>query len=69
MITKLNRHGKEVFGNDTYLNQHKQICICHQCAKLDLDPNKNCSIAKKTFDLSKEVGIVLVMECKDFTNK
>ena len=63
MIHRYHHHGRSVAVNDRYQGQHKDICICHRCA------HRYCNAAQMAFDMSKVIGLVLVMECKDFEER
>jgi hypothetical protein len=50
---------------EEYKGLHKSICICHQgCAYFHPGEPPNCKFAQEAYELSKNIGIVLVMECK-----
>jgi hypothetical protein len=50
---------------EEYKGQHKSICVCHQgCAYFKPGDTLNCKFAQAAYELSKTVGIALVMECK-----
>ena len=67
MIVKHNHHGMTSWVVSAYKGENKDICICHQgCARFKPNTPENCPTAQAAFELSKKVGIVLVMECKDY---
>ena len=70
-ITTIRRFGMRPSVVSEYKNKHKKICICHQrCKYFRPDtPSTHCEIANSSFELSKKVGIVLVMECDRYEVK
>lgn len=68
MIEKYNHHKKEVSVVAEFKGKHRDLNVCQQgCSLFRPGESNNCAIAEMSFQLSKQVGIVTVMECKDFT--
>jgi len=47
---------------------HKSICVCHQgCTNFHPGEDNNCQFAQQAYELSKQIGIALIMECQHYT--
>lgn len=70
-VKDYNRHGLRVTGVKEYHDKHKEICVCHRgCQRFKpWNTDEHCEIAAMTYQMSKLVGIVLVMECKLYIGK
>jgi len=68
MITLYEHHGKEVFVEERLRGKHREHCLCHQCAFLDVeDRENNCPIARTLYAMCCEFNIVTpVWECPVF---
>lgn len=70
MLEVYKHYGMEVSVVSKYKGKHKDICICHRGCKYFMPGDSDyCQFAADAFDLSKEIGLVLVMECKHFEPK
>ena len=66
-ITEYSHHNMNVSVVEEFKGKHKDICICHQgCLFFAPKEELSCNFAKRAFGASKEIGIVLVMECKHY---
>ena len=70
MKTEYEHFGKNVTAKKAYRGLHRDICICHANCEYFLpdSPKKHCNIAAMAYQLSREVGIVLVMECERYVD-
>jgi len=61
-------HGNDVWVRKELKGKHREYCLCFSCQRLDImDPENNCVIAKKIFQLCIENELVLaVWECPEF---
>jgi hypothetical protein len=70
MVETYNHNNINVSVVDEYKGKHKSICICHQdCVYFHPDAHNNCMFAQEAYELSKLIGIVLVMECRYYKCK
>lgn len=63
-------HGVRVWSHKLWVGQHKEHCMCYQCAKFKPGHEDNCPIAKLIYALDVEYSLVTpVFECKEFVRK
>jgi len=68
---RYSHYGMGVTAREKYQGCHKDICICHSdcCYFKPEEPSQHCNVAAMAYQLSREVGIVLVMACKRYRKK
>jgi hypothetical protein len=68
MIRTYTHHGREVKVDENLMGKHREYCLCHKCASLNVDDREaNCPIANKIFEVCVTQGVVLpVWECPEY---
>ena len=65
---KYNHHGIDVWVRIDLKGKHRDICLCFNCKKLNIeDREKNCPIANATYKNCERYGLTTpVTECPYF---
>lgn len=54
--------------NMKYKSKESEICICQQgCTKFNPSCKNNCQYAEMSYQISRMVGICLILECQHFS--
>lgn len=67
-VVSYTHHGREVRVREDLKGRHWEFCLCHRCAKLNLeDRSQNCRIASLLYALDVTLDLVTpVWECPEF---
>lgn len=62
-------HGMNVSVKSKFKGKHKEMCLCHECKHFYPNTKENCVFAQRAFELSKDVGLALILECEYFQHR
>ena len=70
-IEEYDHHGRTVKVRTDLKGKHRDFCLCHRCAKLDITSReKNCPIANELYALCCKHGLTTpVFECPGHEEK